>query len=140
MFYLSLRSLIFLQCGIGSLLVFSKNNSERNTGSGSTSKLFLRILYGLYSGMNLDYGSILWTQLVQSTLSVTRNTEISFFFFWAIIVQRAINRHHVHVTGGSTIAPIPMPHTSNIIVSDSSLFVFIGSIPDVMLRNVPPSS
>lgn len=114
--------------------------SKRTTGSDSASKLFLTILYGLYSGVNLDYGSILWTQLVQSNLTMTRHVEISSARFWAIVVQRAFNLHHVHVTEGSTIAHIQMFHTSNVTVSNSSWFVFIDSIPDEMLLHVPPSS
>ena len=67
-------------------LIF-KRFLERVTGSDSESKLFLTILYGVYSGINLDYGSVLWAQLVQITLSTMRHTEISCARFWAIIVR-----------------------------------------------------
>ena len=38
------------------------------------------------------------------------------------------------------IAAILVFHTSNVIVSDSSRFVFIESIPETMLRYVPADS
>lgn len=59
---------------------------ETTTGSDSAIKKFLTILYGLYSGINLDYGLVLRTLLVHSTLTVTRHIEISCGHFWAIIV------------------------------------------------------
>lgn len=40
-------------------IVIFKSFSERVTGSNSESKLFLTILCGLYSSINLDYGSVL---------------------------------------------------------------------------------
>ena len=40
------------------------------------------------------------------------------------------------MTEGSIIVVIPIIHTSNVILSDSSQFTFIGSIPKPMLRNV----
>lgn len=36
-----------------------KSFSKRVTGSNSANKLFCTIIYGLYTGINLDYGSIL---------------------------------------------------------------------------------
>lgn len=60
--------------------------------------------------------------------------------FWAIIVQREIDRHKIQVIEGSDIAAIPMFHTSNVIVSDSLRFAFIRSIPETMLHNVTSSS
>ena len=114
--------------------------SKRVTGSDSASKLFLTILYGVYSGINLDYGLVLWAQLVQSTISVTRHLHISCACFWAIIVQKKIDHHNILVIEGSVIATIPIFHTSNVIVSDSSRFTFIGSIAESMLRNVPADS
>ena len=34
--------------------------SERSDGSDGASKSFMTVLYGLYNGLNLDYGSIIW--------------------------------------------------------------------------------
>lgn len=61
-------------------------------------------------------------------------------FNWYIIVQRAINRLNIPVTDYSIIAAILVFHTSNIILSDSSRFTFIGSIPEAMLRNISVDS
>ena len=57
----------------GLLTLIFKSFSERVTRSDSSNKLFLTIMYGVYSGVNMDYGSILWAQLVQSTIFVTRH-------------------------------------------------------------------
>ena len=56
------------------------------------------------------------------------------------MVQRAINHLHIPVLEGSSVANIPIFHTSNFNVVDSSRFAFLGSIPESMLRNVPASS
>lgn len=110
------------------------------TGSDNASKLFLTIIYVVYSEVNLDYGSMLWAQFFQSTLSVTRHNEISCARFWSIIVRRAINRLNIPVTGGSIIFGILVFHTSNVILSDSLWFTFIRSFLEAMLRNVPADS
>lgn len=48
----------------GLLTLLIKGLAERSDGSDGTSKGFLAILYGLYNGINLDYGSIIWSQVV----------------------------------------------------------------------------
>ena len=45
----------------GLLTLLIKGLAERCGGSDTTSKGFLAILYGLYNGINLDYGSIIWS-------------------------------------------------------------------------------
>lgn len=62
----------------GLFILFFNIFSERVTDSDSASTFFLTIIYGVYSGVNLDYGSVLWAQLFQSILSVTRHNEISY--------------------------------------------------------------
>ncbi|CAI9275224.1 unnamed protein product [Lactuca saligna] len=114
-----------------------KSFSERVTGSDSASKLFCTIIYILYHGINLDYGSILWQQLVQSTLSITRHSKISCAWLWSVIIQRAINRLNIPVTKGYIRAAIPILHTSNFIMSDRTKFMCIGSISETMLNYVP---
>ena len=52
----------------GLLTLLIKSLAERSAGSDGTSKGFLTILYGLYNGLHLDYGSIIWSQVVQSSI------------------------------------------------------------------------
>ena len=53
------------------------------------------------------------------------------------MVQRAINKLNIPVLEDSCMAAIPIFHTTNIIVADTSKFSFITSIPEAMLRDVP---
>lgn len=48
----------------GLLTLLYKGLAERVAGSDGESKGFLSILYDIYNGINLDYGSLLWAQLV----------------------------------------------------------------------------
>ena len=48
----------------GLFTLLFKGLSERSAGSDGASKAFMTMLYGLYSGLNLDYGPIIWQQLV----------------------------------------------------------------------------
>lgn len=61
----------------GLFTLLFKNFSERVASLDSTSKFFYTLIYGLFHGVNLDYGSVLWAQIIQSTISSTRHTEIS---------------------------------------------------------------
>ena len=63
---------------------------ERVTGSDYASKLFMNLMYGLYDGINLNYGTVLWAQLVQSTHSTTRHSEISYARFWTIVFKEQL--------------------------------------------------
>ena len=65
----------------GFFTVLFKGLSERSAGSDGASRLFMTILYGLYHGVNLDYGSVLWQQLIQSLVSTSRHSEISYARF-----------------------------------------------------------
>ena len=67
-----------------------KDFSERVTGSDCASKLFMEIIYGIYTGLNTEYGVVLWFQVIQITYSTTRQSEVSCARFWTIIVYRAI--------------------------------------------------
>lgn len=51
-----------------------KSLSERVSGSDSASNIFYTLIYGLYHGINLDFGYVIWSQFVQSTSSSTRHT------------------------------------------------------------------
>ena len=77
----------------GLFTLLFKSFSERVTGFDSDDKLFYTIIYGLYKGVNQDYGFVLWVQLVQSTLATSRHSEISCAQFWSIIIKRAITCH-----------------------------------------------
>lgn len=77
-------------------LIF-KSFSERVTSSDYANKLYMNIMYGIYIGENIDDGVVLWAQLVQSTHSTNRHSEISCARFWTIVVQRAIERHKIPV-------------------------------------------
>ena len=74
----------------GLLTLLIKGLAERSARSDGTSKGFLAILYGLYNGLNLDYGLIIWSQVVQSLNTSTRQSEISCGRFWTIITQRLL--------------------------------------------------
>lgn len=121
----------------GLFTLLFNNFSERVTGSDSASKLFCTIIYGLYIGINLDYGSILWAQLIKSTLSSTRHSDISSARLWSIIIKRAIVYLQVQVQSDFVLPVTPILQTSNFMVSDPSKFDFISSIPESMLLNVP---
>lgn len=67
------------------------------------------MMYDIYFGINLDYGSVLSAQLVQSTLSTTRHNEISYARFWTIVVQRAINKLNIPVLEDSYMPACNIP-------------------------------
>lgn len=71
----------------GLFTLLFKSFSERVAHSDSASKVFNKLIYCLYHWINLEYGSILWTQLIQRTSSTTRNTAISYARFF-------VNRRH----------------------------------------------
>lgn len=50
---------------------------ERITRPDYASKLFLTLLYAIYTGLDVDFGAVLWAQAIQSTLSTNRHTKIS---------------------------------------------------------------
>ena len=71
--------------------------SEWVTGLDCASKLFMAIIYGIYTRINIDFGAILWAQVIQCTLSTTHHREISCERFWTVIVQRAIEKLQIYV-------------------------------------------
>ncbi|CAI9280164.1 unnamed protein product [Lactuca saligna] len=97
-------------------------------------------MYYIFSGINLDYKTVLWAQMVQSNLSTTRHNGISCAHFWTLVVQRAMDRFNIPVMEGSSMAAIQIFRTTNIILVDISRFTFTGSIPETMLCNVPVTS
>lgn len=96
----------------GLFTLLFKGFSERVTGSNYASKLFMAILYGLYTGSNIDYGFVLWAQVVNNTLSVTRHSEISCACFWILIVYRSIQKLQIPVMQNSLMASISTFHTT----------------------------
>ena len=54
-----------------------KGLSERSTGSDGASKSFMTMLCGLYNGVTLDFGAVIWQQLVQGLYSSSLHSEIS---------------------------------------------------------------
>lgn len=72
------------------------------------SKLCYTIIYGLYHGLNLDYGSFLCTQIIQSTTSTTCNTENSYVCFWSIVVKIALVDFKVPVMDDFVVVAIPI--------------------------------
>ncbi|CAI9263314.1 unnamed protein product [Lactuca saligna] len=117
-----------------------KGLSERSSGSDGASKLFMTILYGLYHDLNLDYGSVLWQQLIQSLASSSRHTEVSYAKFWTLITKWAMDKLHVPTVAGSLLSTINVFHTTKIIVTDPTKFSFVGSIPDSMSAGVSKES
>lgn len=87
--------------------------------------------------MNLDFGYILWTQLIQCMVSSTRHTNISCARFWSIIVKRVLDHYKVPLMEDTVIVVILILQTSSFMLSDPTKFNFIGSILGVMLERVP---
>ncbi|KAL7582410.1 hypothetical protein Lser_V15G45692 [Lactuca serriola] len=121
----------------GLFTILFKGLSERSSGSDGASRLFLSIMYGVYNGINLDYGSVLWQQLIQSLSSTSRHSEVSLARFWILITRWAMDRFDVPTADGAPMSSVGTFHTKKIIVSDASKFSFIGSIPESMYGSVP---
>ncbi|KAI3510617.1 hypothetical protein L1887_17749 [Cichorium endivia] len=117
--------------------ILFKSFSERTTGTDSASKLFYSIFYGLYNAVNLDYGSILWSQFVESVNYKLRHQEISCARFWSLVVERTIQKHDIHVMKDSVMEVIPTMPTATFTTSKAEDFEFIGAIPMTMLNRVP---
>lgn len=66
----------------------------------------MKIMYGIFSGINRDYGSVLWEQLVKSTLSTTQHNEISCARFRTIVIQIAINKINITILEDYNMASI----------------------------------
>ncbi|CAI9283440.1 unnamed protein product [Lactuca saligna] len=124
----------------GLFTVLFKGLSERSSGSDGASRLFLTIMYGVYNGINLDYGFVLWQQLIQSLSSSSRHSEVSLARFWILITKWAMDRFDVPIADGASMSSVGTFHTKKIIVSDASKFSFIGSIPESMYGDVPSDS
>ncbi|KAL7619307.1 hypothetical protein Lser_V15G04057 [Lactuca serriola] len=124
----------------GLFTVLFKGLSERSAGSDGASRLFLSILYGVYNGINMDYGSVLWQQLIQSLSSTSRHYEISYACFWSLITKWVMEKHNIPIVAGSPMSSIGTFHTTKIIVSDASKFPFNGLIPESMYGDVPADS
>ncbi|KAL7597884.1 hypothetical protein Lser_V15G24275 [Lactuca serriola] len=124
----------------GMFTVLFKGLSERSSGSDGSSRLFLSIMYGVYNGINVDYGLVLWQQLIQSLSSSSRHSEVSYARFWALITKWAMDKFDVPTAAGASMSSIGTFHTTKIIVSDASKFSFIGSIPETMYGDVPSDS
>ena len=124
----------------GLLTLLIKSLAERSGGSDGTSKGFLTLLYGLYNGINLDYGTIIWSQVVQSLNTSTRHSKISCGRFWMLITRRAINTLDIPLMKDALVASIATFHTKKIIISDPTKFHHNGSIPESMYRYVSAES
>ncbi|KAL7590356.1 hypothetical protein Lser_V15G35623 [Lactuca serriola] len=124
----------------GFFTVLFKGLLERSAGSDGASRLFMMILYGLYHGVNLDYGSLLWQKLIQSLASTSRHSEISYARFWTLVTKWAMDKYHVPVVANSPLSSIVVFHTTKIIVTDPSKFQFVGSIHESMYACVSRDS
>ncbi|KAL7609416.1 hypothetical protein Lser_V15G13555 [Lactuca serriola] len=124
----------------GLFRVLFKGLSERSAGSDGASRLFILILFGVYNGINMDYGSVLWQQLIQSLSSTSRHSEISYTRFWTLVTKWVMDKYNIPSVVGSPMSSIGNFHTTKIIVSDASKFPFNGSIPESMYDDVPADS
>ncbi|KAL7595628.1 hypothetical protein Lser_V15G29607 [Lactuca serriola] len=124
----------------GLFTVLFKGLSERSSGSDGASRLFLSIMYAVYNGVNLDFGLVLWQQLIQSLSSSSRHSEVSYARFWTLITKWAMDKFDVPTPAGASMSSIGTFHTKKIIISDASKFSFIGSIPETMYGAVPSDS
>ncbi|KAL7605541.1 hypothetical protein Lser_V15G20563 [Lactuca serriola] len=118
----------------GLFTLLFKAFAERVAWSDGASKALMTLLYGIYHDINLDYGSILWSQLVQSLNFSSRHSEISCSRFWTLITHRSIEKFNVPIMVDALRSSIGTFHT--IIVSDPTKFAFVGSIPESMYRCV----
>lgn len=100
----------------------------------------MTMIYRLYNGHNLDYGSLIWSQLIQSLSSSTKFSEISCGRFWTIITQRAITSLQIPIMANVLLSSVATFHTKKVIIADPSKFSHVGSIPESIYRCVPPSS
>ncbi|CAI9271425.1 unnamed protein product [Lactuca saligna] len=116
--------------------IMFKSLSEWVSGSDSATKMFYTLCFGLFNGVNLDFGSIIWTQFVQSTSSTTRHTEILCAFFWLIMVKKVLLHYHGLTMMDLLMADIPKLQSTTFIIIDPRNFNFVGSIPEVMLAKV----
>ncbi|KAI3505833.1 hypothetical protein L1887_28119 [Cichorium endivia] len=98
---------------------------------------FYTFFYGLYNDVNLDYGSILWSQFIDSVNYKLRHTEISCARFWSLVVSRTISKHDIHIMTDSVMAVIPTLPTTTFVTTKAEDFEFIGSIPMTMTKRVP---
>ncbi|KAL7597529.1 hypothetical protein Lser_V15G21757 [Lactuca serriola] len=124
----------------GMFTVLFKGLSERSVGSDGSSRLFLSIMYGVYNGINMDYGSVLWQQLIQSLSSTSRHSEISYARFWTLVTKWVMDKYHIPIFAGAPMSSIGTFHNTKIIVSDASKFPFNGSIPETMYGDVPANN
>ena len=116
----------------GLLTLLIKGLVERSGGFDTTSKGFLTLLYGLYNGINLDYGSIIWSQVVQSLNTTTRHSEISCGRFWTLITKKDIDSLEIPIMKDALLATIATFHTKKIILSYPRKFLHYGMIPETM--------
>lgn len=100
----------------------------------------MSLLYGLYHGVNMDYGTIICSQLVQIISSSSRYSEISCARFWTIITHWVMEKFIVPKMEDSLKSSIATFDTTVILVSDPSKFILIGSILESMYRCVSPES
>lgn len=114
--------------------------SERVIGSDCASKLFMTILYGIYTGINIYFGAVLWARLLQSTHSTNRYSEMFCARFWIVVVQMAIEKFQIPLMQDSFMYAISLFHTTNMIIAYNSKFSFVGSIPEAMFRDDPAAS
>ena len=124
----------------GLLTLLIKGLAERCGGSDTTSKGFLTILYGLYNGINLDYGLIIRSQVVQSLNTTTRHSEITCGRFWTLITKKAMDSLEIPVMKNVLLASIASFHTKKIIISDPSKFHHYGLIPESIYMCVTAQS
>lgn len=124
----------------GLLTILHKGLAERVVGSDGSNKCFMTILYGLYNRINLDYGSLIWSQMVQILNSSTKYSEISCGRFWTIVTNRAITTLQVPVMKDAMFSLVATFHTKKVIIADPIKFLHVGSIPETMYHCVSMES
>ncbi|KAL7610282.1 hypothetical protein Lser_V15G13610 [Lactuca serriola] len=93
----------------GLFTLLFKGLSKRSAGSDGASKSFMTMLYGLYNVVPLDYCSVLWQQL-------------------SLVSKWAMDRLHVPIMADSLLSSTATFHTTKILVTDPSKYLFVGSI------------
>lgn len=111
--------------------------SEKATDSDSASHIFHILLYGFYSGDNVNIVIVLWEQFVQSPVLKTNDTEISCARFWSSVVQYTMNHYHISEMKDVVIDDIPKMQTTKFITFDLKNIMIVGYISESMLSRVP---
>lgn len=106
----------------------------------SASRTFYTLINELFSRENDDFGTIFWSEFVQSVSSNSKDAKISCARFLTIMVLHALNHYHMPEMKDYVIIAIPKMQKTMFVTSDPKFFDFVGYIPEVRLERVPSNN